>query len=226
MLRREIPIILAMVVGWLMVGEYFIPKLEAFGTEVQQFAVIMTACAAVLGVGNVARINLLKVSRREEDWHYSVILLVGLLVMVLLGTFLPILRWAFGVDQEWMLGTLRLTGVTDGTLFDRIYNRMYVPLQATMFSLLAFYIASAAFRAFRVRTVEASLLAAAAMLVMIGRVPLGEKIWEGLPLLTDWVMNVPNLAAKRAILIGAALGAISTGLKIVLGIERNYLGSD
>jgi len=57
-------------------------------------------------------------------------------------------------------------------------------------------------------------------------VPLGEKIWDGIPLLTDWIMNVPQLAAKRAILIGAALGGIATGLKILLGIERNFLGSD
>jgi len=145
---------------------------------------------------------------------------------VLLGTALPILHWALGIDKPWMIGSLRLTGVVDGTLFDRIYNRMYVPLQATMFSLLAFYIASAAFRAFRVRTVDAALLAVAAVIVMLGRVPLGEKIWPGLPDITDWIMNVPQLAAKRAILIGAALGAISTGLKILLGIERNYLGSD
>jgi len=111
-------------------------------------------------------------------------------------------------------------------LFDRLYNRVYVPLSATMYGLLAFYIASAAFRAFRVRTPEAALLAVAAIIVMIGRVPIGEKIWDGIPLLTDWIMNVPNLAAKRAILIGAALGGIATGLKILLGIERNFLGSD
>ncbi len=226
MLRREVPLLITMLVGWFMVADFFVPLTTPVGTELQQWAIIMTACAAVLGVANVARINLLKISRRERDWEYAILLLVGLVVMVLLGTVLPIVKWAVGSAGEWMLGGLRLTGVTDGTVFDRIYNRMYVPLQATMFALLAFYIASAAFRAFRVRTLDATLLALAAMLVMIGRVPLGEKIWEGLPRITDWVMNVPQLAAKRAILIGAALGAIATGLKVILGIERNFLGSD
>ena len=77
-----------------------------------------------------------------------------------------------------------------------------------------------------------ALLAVAALVVMIGRVPIGIRIseWLHLPdemsfsMVQSWIMNVPNLAAKRAILIGAALGAISTGLKIIVGIERNYLG--
>jgi len=225
MLRREIPIFLAVMVGWFMVGEFFFPWAEPGGTEVQQMAVIITAAGVILGVANVIRINLLKVSRRQKDWQYSIFLLVGLIVMGFLGTVLPIVHAAVK-GGAWTLGSLNLVGITDGTVFDRLYNRIYVPLSATMYGLLAFYIASAAFRAFRVRSTEAALLAAAAIIVMIGRVPLGEKIWDGIPLLTDWIMNVPQLAAKRAILIGAALGGIATGLKILLGIERNFLGSD
>ncbi len=226
MLRREVPLFITMIVGWFMIADFFIPKFEPVGTELQQWAVIMTACAALLGVANVARINLLKVSRREKDWGYSALLITGLAFMMLLGTIIPIVRWAFGIDAEWTLGSYGLSGVTGGTLFDKVYNTVYVPLQMTMFALLAWFIASAAFRAFRVRRVEAGLLAITAVIVMLGRVPVGEKIIPGIADFTDWIMNVPNLAAKRAILIGAALGAISTGLKVILGLERNFLGGD
>ena len=225
MLRREVPILLAMVVGWFMVGEFFFPWAEPGGTEVQQMAVIITATGVILGVANVTRINLRKVGRREKDWKYSIILLVGLFVMAMLGVVLPLIQRAVG-GGEWQIGGLALTGITQGTIFQRLYNRVYIPLSSTMYALLAFYIASAAFRAFRVRTIDAALLAVAAIIVMIGRVPLGEKIWEGIPLLTDWIMAVPQMAAKRAIMIGAALGGIATGLKILLGIERNFLGQD
>jgi hypothetical protein len=61
-------------------------------------------------------------------------------------------------------------------------------------------------------------------------VPVGAAIWGqdsflgGFPGIKDWIMSVPNMAAKRAILMGAALGAISTGIRVILGIERAHLG--
>jgi hypothetical protein len=37
-------------------------------------------------------------------------------------------------------------------------------------------------------------------------------------------MDYPNSAAKRSIIIGVALGGLATGIKILTGIERPYLG--
>ena len=84
----------------------------------------------------------------------------------------------------------------------------------------------AAFRAFRARNIEATVLLVAAIIVMIGRVPIGEALSERLPTIVNWLMEVPNTAARRAIFVGAALGAIATGIRIILGIERSHLGGD
>ena len=74
------------------------------------------------------------------------------------------------------------------------------------------------------RSREAAVLLVAAVIVMMGRVPLGEYI---LPLsgdLSSWILNVLNASVRRAILIGVSLGAVALSFKIIFGVERSYLG--
>lgn len=217
-MRREVPLILTMVFGIWMIVDFFVPHwvVSRSAQTLRDWAIIIIAFSFFLGTANVIRINWHKIARRERDWPYAIALLAGLALMVILGI-------AFGITDDKGPGA---------RVFNRFFLYAYTPMQATMFALLAFYIASAAFRSFRVRSVEATLLAVTAVIVMIGRVPVGVAISNALHLphaltlesVQGWILDVPNLAAKRAILIGSALGAIATGLKIVLGIEQNYLG--
>jgi hypothetical protein len=123
-------------------------------------------------------------------------------------------------------GTLQMKWGLDGRVFKWLYDYVFDPCNSTMFALLAFFIASAAFRAFRARNVEAALLLGAAILVMLGRVPIGRLVSESFPYIADWLVDVPNNAGRRAIMMGAALGAVATGLRVILGLERSHLGSD
>jgi hypothetical protein len=213
-LKRFIPWLLTFIAGAAMIIDYFVPH-RVFGSitgEMKQWGLIVVAFSYILGVANVVRIQGKKISRRDPDWLYSVVLVVSLFAMAGLGIF------------------HKHQG--EGTPFIWLFDTMYDPLSATMFALLAFFITSAAYRAFRARSTQAVLLLTAAILVMLGQVPVGAAIWGpdsllgGFPGIKDWIMDVPNLAGKRAILMGAALGAISTGLRVILGLERAHLGGN
>ncbi len=123
-----------------------------------------------------------------------------------------------------------------GTPYWWLYEYAFKPLQATIFAMLAFYVASAAFRAFRAKNIEAILLLGTAFIILLGRTAAGvyltsfipEDSWaSGLRIenLTVTIMKVFNTAGNRAIMIGIALGIASTSLKVLLGVDRSYLGS-
>jgi len=209
--KRTIPLIVGFIIGVVMIGEFFIPhhQYRAMTSEFLEWGLILGAGAFILGLVNLVQVNLPKVQRREVDWQYKAAMLVALVITLVVG-------FAAGENRQ-----------ADGQTFKWIYDYAFTPLNATMFALLAFYIASAAFRAFRARNVEATVLLGAAILVMIARVPIGESIpviGDYLPQFMNWIMDVPNTAARRAIFIGAALGAIATGLRVILGMERSHLG--
>jgi len=115
---------------------------------------------------------------------------------------------------------------TKGRVYNWLYDHVFAPCNATMFALLAFFVVSAAFRAFRMRNVEATLLLGAAIIVMLAAAPIGAWISDDLVDLGQWILDIPNNAGRRAIMMGAAIGAIATSLRIVLGLERSHLGAD
>jgi hypothetical protein len=121
-----------------------------------------------------------------------------------------------------------------GNPFWWLYEYAFKPLQATIFAMLAFYVASAAFRAFRAKNIEAILLLGTAFIILLGRTFAGVFLTAWMPEalsglkienLTVYIMQVFNTAGNRAIMIGIALGIASTSLKVLLGVDRSYLGS-
>ncbi len=215
-MKREFPLFVTAVIGLFMILSFFVPhqSVSVPADFLQASAVIVVAFGYVLGGANVLRVNFDAIYKRQPGWPYKVVLVGSLIAMVVIGA----------VEGKGFQG--------ETTRFTWMYQRLYSPMSATMFALLAFFIASAAFRAFRIRTFEAGLLAAAALIVMIGRVPIGDWLTGALPpqirlsAIQEWIMDGPQNAAKRAILIGAALGVMATGLRVILGLERSYLSGE
>jgi hypothetical protein len=209
-MKRTVPLAITFLTGFFLVVSFFVPH-EPFGQLEQRLLVwfaIVSGFTMLLGVDSLFRAHLRRVARaREGRWH-SLALLLSLVATLVVGV-IGFVRFGspFHMQSPFMF----------------VYTYGIVPLQGTMFALLAFYIASASYRAFRARNTVATLLLVSAVIVMLGRVPIGAAISHFFPVAQEWIMDIPQLAAKRGIQIGAALGAVSMSLRIMLGIERSYL---
>jgi hypothetical protein len=220
--KRTLPLTICFVMGVLAFCQQFVAHhiADVFLDEVNMWFRVMGCFGAFLGAYSLIHLHVSRLRLRQKGWGYSAFFFAGLIIMLALGIKEEVLR---GMEQ-----------FPDGTFswVDWFYDNVLVPCQATLFSILAFFIASAAFRTFRVRNATALLLLVAAILVMLGRVPVSEALGAWLfprhplvfPQAADILMNYPNLAAKRGILIGICLGGISQSLRILLAIERTYLG--
>ena len=205
MMRRELPVLIAGLAGFLMVSEYFlnIKMLKTWGVEMQNWTVIIAAFALGLAAVSLVRNHGRKIVERRGEWYNSAFLLVGLFATAASGI----------VNKQ-------------SALFKFIFDRMMTPLGSAFYAMVAYYLFSAAYRTFRARSVEATALLVAGVIVMLGRAPVGEAIWKQFPVLADWIMKWPNLAVSRGVLIGAAVGSVGTGIRIILGIDRGYLGGN
>ena len=205
MLNKRLPIIVCFIFGLFGLVQYFSvnPAVVSIYSTMLDWMQIIFAFTLIVGVLSIFQIHIKKVSQREKYWGYSTATLVAIIVMAIAG----------------------FTGGTDrGSAFVWMFDNIQVPMQSTVFALLAFFVASAAYRGFRLRNIEAGILLVTALIIMLGRIPIGELISGYIPATAEWILTVPSMSAKRAVLIGIGLGSITTALRVILGIERSYLG--
>ena len=223
-MKRQIPLLITFIIGTVLILSEFIPPMESLGENFTLFFDIIAVFAFFLGGGNLLRVHIKKLQRKHHEWPFSIVTIAGFLFMLAAGLF-----------KIGNPGDISTSVTTEGSMFQTMYNYIFVPLGSTMYALLAFFVASASYRAFRAKNREATILLIAAFIILLGSTPFGTMLTAWIPAqlsvlqipnLAVWIMSSPNLAGQRAIMIGIGLGVVSISLRLILGIERTYLGDD
>jgi hypothetical protein len=204
--KRILPTSVAMAVGILVLLALFTtdPTLDEIGAYLVNLTVIVAAFAFFLGVVNVLRVHARRVHEKQKGSAYSVVLLAAMLLIIILG--LPTIPGQPSGPSQPAVAW--------------IFQNIQFPIQASFSALLVFFLMTAALRLLTVRNLESAIMLLVVFLVLAGQVTLG--LVPLLPEIRDWIINVPAMAGVRGILLGVGLGAVLTGIRLLLGVERPY----
>ncbi|MCS7309180.1 MAG: hypothetical protein RMM06_05295 [Armatimonadota bacterium] len=220
--RKPLIAIVTFLAGLFYATEFFLPIDEAtqknmltdYLVPARKLGSLLAGMTLTLGILSLVRVHGRNIARLRAGWYNSVALLAAMVAMVV-----------FGLMDKYS------THEGAKRVFNVLFEGMLINMDATMFSLIAFYIVSASYRAFRIRSVEATILMTAAFLVMLGQVPVGLALtawiprdsmfdWMRLEVVKEWLLTVLNAAALRAIAFGLGVGGLAISLRIWLSLER------
>ena len=120
-------------------------------------------------------------------------------------------------------------------VFNFLFLGGYNNLDAATFSLIAFFIASASYRAFRIRSVEVHAADGRGADRHAGRRTFGTAITSGIlrpqrrrdswanfriERISEWLLTRINAPAQRGILFGITVGGLAVSLRLWLSLER------
>jgi hypothetical protein len=199
---RYLAVAIAIAAGLIVLISYFVPALAMVQSVLLNWAIILAGMAALVGVFNLISVHGDKVRRREKGNIYSAVLLVSLFASFIFGL-------ALGPDQPY----IRL-----------LVNTVIVPVETALMALLSVTLLYASIRLLRRRTDVMSivfLLTAVLMLAASATLPFGEILPLN-NLIRPWIQQVLALGGARGILIGVALGTLTTGLRVLFGADRPY----
>ena len=207
MLMRVITALIAIAAGVLVLLGYFIQAFNPIQVLLLNWAIVIAGGAAIVGIFNLITVHTDKIRRREKGSVYSALLVASLVAAFFFGI-------ALRPEHEWM---------------HIILNGIIIPVETMLMGLLTITLLYAAIRLLRRRTDAMGIaFLVTAFIVILGYATLafGDVPLIGLfPLVSGWVTHVWALGGARGILIGVALGALTTGLRVLFGADRPYGGN-
>lgn len=207
-MKAPVSTAIAIGVGLVVLLGYFIPipLLTDLRGILVGWAVILAATALFVGVANLFLVHWRKISRAPTGGVYSLVLIISLAATLVVGGL-------FGVASYWPVW---------------IFKNIQMPVETSLIALLAVVLTYAAARLLRRRlNVFTIVFLVTALIVLLGTAPIfgiEVPLLYGETGLGSLLTQIPAVAGARGILLGVALGAIATGLRVLMGVDRPYGG--
>jgi len=205
--RRDIPLVITFLVGVIAVLDYYttIPAVISTFTVIKNWGVVLSAFALGLGAVNLFRVHGRRISERKgSDWILSAWLLLMIVLFVVVG-----------------LGTGKFDASSQ---YQWIYNALYMPISATMYSSLCFYMSYGSYKILRARNFDSFLLFLTAVFVILGNTPIFPANAPVFFHIREWIFTAIVGGGYRGIKIGIGIGAVVIGIRTLIGLETGYLG--
>lgn len=214
--------------------------------EIGNVSNILTAFLLTLGVFSLFRMHITRLVKKQKNWFFSGVLLIAAVAMTIAGYWDWVTELGLqktNPERAALLATDQSSWYTARYARDFLFDGLLQIMDAAMFSIIAFYILSAAYRAFRIRSIEATILLASALLVMLNLLGLAEFYWsQGVNVLTGndpasfwnnlklseisgFIRQNLQSPGLRAIDFGIGIGMLAMALRLWLGLERGGVSS-
>jgi len=219
--KRFLPLLVTMIVGWVTLLTYFLPGLDTVRYPFIEVAMIVVAFSMLLGFVNIFYVHATRIVRRRPGAFYSLVLLVSLVLVAAVSFAEGLIRGGLSLFSPSVAQDVVQAGVAGGWM-TAVYQYILIPIQSSLAALLPFLLAFAAYRTLRMRSTSGKAAGAVflitAIVVLLGQVPL-----FNLPLvagLREWIIRVWAMGGVRGILLGVALGITATALRVLIGADR------
>ncbi len=205
-MRAPLSTAFAIAVGLIVLLGYFIaaPVVQDLRTLLLGWAVSLAAIAALVGVVNLLLVHFRRLGAAQNKDYYSLLLIIAFVATLGIGLFL---------------------GPGDSG-YQNAVNAIIIPVEISLMALLAVSLAYACLRLLQRRKGAMPIIFLVSTLFFLlisgGFLAVGDQVplFQQIKGIIDWL----PVAGARGILLGIALGSLTTGIRILMGADRPYSG--
>jgi hypothetical protein len=210
-IKGLIPTAVAISVGTVVLLGYFIPSMDNIRLILLRTGLVLAAVALLVGIINLATVHIKKMRNESEQSGYSLILLIAMLITLVVGLI--------DMVQTYLVGRPNFQ------ITNWIFTSIQLPIETSLLAVTTISLIYAAAGILRKRMDLFSIaFFFVVLLVLLGSFSIPPDTTPFLQAVRDWILRVPALGGARGLLLGIALGTITTGVRILLGTDRPYGG--